>query len=135
MTDSTRPLPTITIDSEPYWASTREHAMRIQRCDGCGLWRFYPTPVCPACANPEASWERVVGTGHVYSFTEVHKPAAPAFAAEQPVVLLLVTLAEGPTMMGNLIGPRDDLHIGMEVTLDYTDLTDTITLPGFRAAV
>lgn len=126
-----RPLPTLTPDSAPYWESTRQHALRLQRCSSCAQYRFYPTPVCGNCGSLEATWQRVQGSGEVYSFTVVHKPAAPAFSRASPVVLLLVSLTEGPTMMGNLIGSDSGLRIGANVVLGYTDLNETITLPGF----
>lgn len=134
MSDITRPMPTITIDSAPYWESARAHSLRIQRCGECAVWRFYPTPVCPTCASVTAVWEEVSGSGVVYSYSEVYKPAAPAFDTGKPVLLVLVTLKEGPTMMADFHGTADELRIGLPVVLDYTDLTETITLPGFRAA-
>lgn len=133
MTNAIRPLPTITLDSEEYWSSTRAHAAKMQRCAMCGTFRFYPTPICGACGSTAFTWERIKGTGEVYSFTVVHRPAGPAFEEDTPITLVLVTLDEGPTMMANLSEcPPGDVAIGMRVRMDYRDVTDEITLPVFR---
>src|SRR4051794_3146556 len=103
--------------------------MRLQRCSRCGTFRFYPTPVCPACFSTGHTWERIGGRATLYSFTVVHKPVTEAFAAETPYVVALVTLEEGPTLMTNVEGiPHEALEIGMPLRLGYRDL-DGLTLP------
>lgn len=127
-----RPLPTVTPDSAPYWRSASEHALRLQRCDACGTFRFYPAPVCPACGGTGARWEEVGGGGAVYSVTVVHRPAGPAFADRVPMTLALVTLDEGPTMMATVSGAEPGgVAIGDRVRLDYEDVTADTTLPVF----
>jgi uncharacterized protein len=128
-----RPLPTVSRDSQAYWFSTSAHAIRLQRCAGCHAFRFYPTPICGDCGGSEFIWERISGRGEVYSFTVVHRPATPAFDNGAPVVLVLVTLHEGPTMMAQLIECLPDaVQIGMQVGVDYLDMTEEITLPVFK---
>jgi uncharacterized protein len=132
MTEIARPRPEPDEVSEPYWTSLAEHAMRLQRCTGCGTYRFFPTPVCPVCWSTEADWAPVSGRLTLYSFTVVHKPVSEAFAAQTPYVVALVTLEEGPTMMMNVVGvPHDALAIGMALRLDYRDF-DGFTLPFAR---
>ncbi|TQM11080.1 Zn-ribbon domain-containing OB-fold protein [Pseudonocardia kunmingensis] len=130
-----RPIPTINPDSAPYWSSAREHALRLQRCEACGTFRFYPTAACPECGQLGGTWELVAGTGELYSFTVVHRPAGTAFRDRVPLVLGLVQLTEGPTMMANLVDVApDDARIGMPLRLDYEDVTEEITLPVFVRA-
>lgn len=124
-----RPRPEITEASAPYWDSVAEHAMRLQRCSRCATYRFYPTAVCPSCWATGFTWERVSGQATLYSFSIVHRPVTEAFAAESPYVVALVTLAEGPTMMMNLVGADDDeVAIGMPLRIGYREL-DGFTLP------
>jgi uncharacterized OB-fold protein len=131
--DTSRPLPTITLDSAEYWASTRAHATKMQRCTRCAAFRFYPTPICGECGSTDFTWELISGRGTVYSFSVVHRSAGPAFETGTPTILVLVTLEEGPTMMADLIDcPPDEVSIGLTVQMDYRDLTDKITLPVFR---
>ena len=103
--------------------------MALQRCSRCGTYRFYPTAVCPACWSTEFEWSRVSGAGTLYSFSVVYRPVTEAFADEVPYVVALVTLAEGPTMMMNLLGvPVEEVRIGMPVRIGYRDC-DGFTLP------
>lgn len=129
-----RPRPTITEESEPYWTSVAQHAMRIQCCGRCSTYRFYPTPVCPSCWSTEFDWAPVSGRATLFSYSVVHRPVTEAFAAETPYVVALVTLQEGPTMMMNVIGaPADALTIDMPLQIDYRDI-DGFTLPVARPA-
>jgi uncharacterized OB-fold protein len=124
-----RPRPEITKESEPYWSSVAAHAMALQRCSRCGTYRFYPTAVCPACWSTEFEWRRVSGRGTLYSFSVVFRPVSEAFADEVPYIVALVTLAEGPTMMMNLLGvPIEDVRIDMPVRIGYRE-RDGFTLP------
>jgi uncharacterized OB-fold protein len=129
VTRPSRPRPQVTEASQPYWASIAEHAMRLQRCTRCGTYRFYPTAVCPACWSTGVRWEPVSGDATLHSFTIVHKPVTDAFADETPYVVALVTLAEGPTLMTNVVGvPHEDLAIGMALRIVYRDF-DGFSLP------
>ena len=56
MTKITRPLPTITADNEEFWASTKKHAMELQRCNVCGNFWYYPGPVCHHCGAQDWTW-------------------------------------------------------------------------------
>jgi uncharacterized OB-fold protein len=129
MSELDRPGPVVTPESKPYWDSVAAHAMKLQRCTRCGTFRFYPTPVCPHCFTTGFAWEPVSGAASLYSYSVVHKPVTEAFAAESPYVVALVTLAEGPTLMTNLLEvPEAEIRIGMALRLDYRDF-DRFSLP------
>jgi hypothetical protein len=52
-----------------------------------------------------------------------------------PYVLAVVELTEGPRMISNVIGVEPDgVRVGMEVTVTFQPISDTITLPLFRPA-
>jgi uncharacterized OB-fold protein len=122
MSAMNRPGPDITPESKPYWDSIAAHAMKLQRCTRCETFRFYPTPVCPHCFSTDFTWERVSDEGRLYSFSVVHKPVTEDFEPETPYVVALVTLAEGPTLMTNLLDvPEGEIQIGMAVRIAYRD--------------
>jgi uncharacterized OB-fold protein len=136
MSATSRPLPLVTEDSAPYWASTREHATRIQRCTRCGEHTFYPSRACHACGSLDTEWVPVSGAGTVHSYTVVHRAGVGDFAARMPFTVVLVTLDEGPTMMANLLDDAgndvtENVTIGMRVRMAYETVTDEITLPVF----
>jgi uncharacterized protein len=124
-----RPGPEITPESKPYWDSVAAHAMELQRCGRCETFRFYPTAVCPHCFSTDFTWQPISGAARLYSFSVVHKPVTEAFEAETPYVVALVTLAEGPTLMTNLLDvPEESIEIGMPLRIGYRDY-DGFSLP------
>jgi uncharacterized OB-fold protein len=134
MSEIDRPGPVVTEESRPYWDSVAAHAMKLQRCSRCETFRFYPTMVCPHCFSTGFTWEPIGGAARLYSFSVVHKPVTEAFEAESPYVVALVTLAEGPTLMTNLIDvPEAEIEIGMPLRIDYRDF-DGFSLPVAVAA-
>jgi uncharacterized OB-fold protein len=127
------PLPAPTEDNREFWDGCRRHELRIQRCAACRTPRFPPRPVCPRCGAFAAEWIRCAGQGEVYSFTVVHAPTLPAFAAQVPYAAGLVRLAEGVLVVGQIRGCAPDaVRIGMPVTVEFDDVTPEISLPAWR---
>jgi uncharacterized OB-fold protein len=128
-----RPLPTVTSDSAEFWSSARERAVRLQRCERCGEYRYYPSPICHFCSSDEFTWQPISGAGTIYSYTVLERAKGNPFEGDVPITIVLVELAEGPVMMSNLIdGDPADLAIGARVTIDYADVDGEVTLPVFR---
>ncbi len=129
------PLPTRTLDSWPSWDSAHGRALKIQKCDACGEFRFYATPICHFCGSDTFTWTPVSGQGTVYTWTELHRARGNPFENDVPIAIVLVELAEGVVLMSNLIDyAPEDLRIGLPVTLAYEDISDEFTLPVFRPA-
>jgi uncharacterized protein len=121
----TKPVPTPQVDSQPFWAATRDGQLRLQRCAACGRFQFPPRLICSHCGSVDVVWKPVVGTGHIYSFTIVQRPPTPAFAQDVPYVVALVDLDEGPRMMTNVIGCEPtDVHVSMRVRARFVPRED-----------
>lgn len=132
-TDYTKPLPTPDADSYAFWESCRSHALRLQKCGNCGFVRYYPGPICTECSSFEYEWTEMSGTGRVYTYSEIFRPASDAFIDDVPYIYAVVELDEGPMMPTNLVEVRgDDVVVGMSVEVVYDDVTPEITLPKFR---
>lgn len=130
-----KPLPEVDVDNQQFWASCREHQMRLQKCRNCGYWRYYPGLVCHRCGSLEADWEAVGGLGTIYTFSVVHRPPGAAFADDVPYVYAIVELDEGPMMPTNIVNIEpDQVKIGSRVRVTYHDVTPEITLPKFEPA-
>lgn len=130
-----KPLPVADPVTAPFWESVRAHAMRLQRCTGCGRWIFYPRGLCPHCFSDDLAWEPVAGTGVVHAFTIVHRHPSPAFNAEIPYVVALIELDEGARLLSNLVEVAPDpaeVRVGLPVEVVYDDVTAEVTLPKFR---
>ena len=137
MADYKKPLPVPDPLTKTYWESVKAHAMQMQQCDACNKFVFYPRNVCPHCGSRTLSWKPVSGKGKVYGFTISHQKGMPAFGEEVPYTIAVVELAEGVRMMTNLVGIEPDpnkIKVGMEVVVQYDDVTEAITLPKFKPA-
>lgn len=135
MTKITRPLPTITADNELFWQSAKAHELKLQRCNVCSQFWYYPGPVCPHCAAQDWTWTPISGKGTIYSYSLLERAKGNPFEGDVPIAIILVTLEEGPVMMSNLIDYEPaDLAVDAAVTIDYEDVDDTVTLAVFRPA-
>lgn len=108
-------------------------AIRYQGCPACGAVWSLPRPLCPACGGAPEGRE-ASGRGTVWSVTEVHRAAPPAFADRMPYALALVELAEGPRVLAR--APRG-LAVG-EAVVGAAETVETAEgprdLPVFRRA-
>ncbi len=112
-----------TTDSAEFLAGAREGRLLIRRCTACHKPHWYPRPVCPFCFG-NTEWEAASGEGVIYSFSIQRKPAAYAMA--------YVTLAEGPTMMTNIVGcDFDALRIGQKVKVAFSEAEGGGMVPTF----
>ena len=111
-----KPLPHATATSAPFWEGLRAGEVRIQRCEACRAWVFYPRTNCPHCLSPRLAWQTVAGTGRLHAFTIARLPTAPFFVDETPQRLAIVELDEGVRMASTLVGVDDDeIAIGMRL--------------------
>jgi uncharacterized OB-fold protein len=129
--ESELPIPIVNADAAAYWQGARDGKLLLQRCRGCGRVRFYPRFLCPACWSVEAEWIEASGRGQVYSFTIIHRPPTPAFAARVPYVVALIDLDEGPRMLANVVAEDAlETRIGDRVTVRFEGRGE-LTLPQF----
>ena len=93
------PLPTP--DTAPYWEGAAAGELRIQQCTSCTKYYFYPRPFCPNCGSAEVEWRVTSGRASLVSYVINHRPVPPS---DEPLVIALVQLEEGPRMMTNGVG-------------------------------
>ncbi len=135
MTDR-KPLPKINADTRAFWEGCRQHEIRIQKCGGCGNWRWPPAFLCPHCLSPETNWIRASGRGTVYSYAVYRVAFDPAFKEDLPYVVALIALEEGPHLVSNIVGcDPAAVYCEMPVEVVWDDVTETVSLPKFRPAV
>ncbi|MBP7565346.1 MAG: OB-fold domain-containing protein [Burkholderiaceae bacterium] len=122
------PVPERSPETHPYWDGAARGELWLRRCGSCGRPHHYPRSTCPFCFAPDPAWERASGHGVVYSYSV----AGPADA---PYVIAYVTLAEGPTMLTNLIGcDPQAVAIGQPVVLAAGPAAGGPPVPMFRPA-
>ncbi|MEH7114949.1 OB-fold domain-containing protein [Neobacillus niacini] len=125
-------LYSIDSDTRPYWEATKNEELLIQYCSHCESHQFYPRIVCKNCLS-DVKWVKAKGTGHVYSYSVIHRVFSPEFQAKVPFIIALVELDEGPRMMTNLIDVEDsELKVGLKVQVDFQERIGEYRLPKFR---
>ncbi len=110
MTDSGFLLPDLDDEtSAPFWAGTARGELLVQRCSSCGRLRMPPRPMCPRCRSLDLTWAPMSGRGTVWSFAIPHPPLLPAYQELAPYNVVIVALAEDPTIrfVGNLVAAAD----------------------------
>ena len=121
--------------SAPYWASVKEHQMRLQKCDDCGHVRFPYNTICTDCLSPNAQWLPVTGNGTLYSWVQFYQRYHAGWEDELPYNVAYVLLDEGVGLITNLVNVKpEDITIGMPVKIYYDDVTPEVTLPKFQPA-
>jgi uncharacterized OB-fold protein len=126
--------PYATAETQPFWEGCRVGELRLQRCDACDAWQFYPRAFCVACSATGLRWERASGRGAVRSWSVVRRAVDPEWAAVVPYALALVALDEGPTLMGVVVGCAPDaVRIGTRVHVEFAPGPGGPLLPRFRA--
>ncbi len=133
MSTVARPLPEITPVMAPFFEAARRHELVVQRCRGCGAFRFPARDLCSHCLSRESEWTRVSGRGTVFSFAIMHQVYHPAFADAVPYAVVVVELEEGARVLSNVVDcPVHEVTIGMPVEVVFEDVTPEVTLPKFR---
>ncbi|WP_395675689.1 Zn-ribbon domain-containing OB-fold protein [Inquilinus sp.] len=111
-----------------FWSALKDGRFLMRRCGSCGEAHWYPRTVCPFCFSTETRWEDGVGQGTIYSYTVMRR-------AKVPYAIAFVTLAEGPTMMTNIVDcDFDRIRIGQPVRLVVRERGDGLPLPVFTPA-
>ncbi len=124
-----KPLPHPTETSRPFWDGLKEHRVRLQQCEDCGHWIFFPRAHCPACASRRLAWREVSGEGTLYTYTVARVPTLPEFTDEMPQLLAVVQLDEGPHLNTTLVGVAPEaVRIGERVRPVFDERPGEATL-------
>jgi uncharacterized OB-fold protein len=127
-----KPIPRITAINEPFFRGAIEGELRLQVCQSCGRWIYFPRIACPHCFSDRMEWRRASGRGTLYSFAVVYRAQHPAFNDEVPIVVGAVTLEEGPVLITEVSGAAPDaVSIGMPVEALWEQRTPEIAILKF----
>ncbi len=124
-----KPLPTPTPTSAPFWEGLKDGIIKLQKCNDCSAWVFYPRSCCSSCLSDALSWHEVSGSATLYTFTIARQPTSPHFASEVPQRLAVVELDEGVRLTTTLVNVAEaDIRIGMRLKPYFEPVTDDVTL-------
>ena len=114
-------------ETKPFFEGTTNGKFLVPRCASCGKAHWYPRALCPFCFG-SCKWEEASGDGTIYSLSVMKR-------AEVPYVMAYVTLAEGPTMLTNIVASDlDSLKIGQAVKVKLVPTENGPPMPVFSPA-
>jgi uncharacterized OB-fold protein len=128
-------LPEPTPETRHFWDGCKEGELRLQRCMSCQGAYFPPRAFCPKCGSRDVEVYKASGKGVLWSYVINQRPR-PDMGTE-PYAIAVVKLAEGPTMMTNIVDcPQtpEALQLDMALCVSFARQTDDITLPLFAPA-
>ncbi len=127
--ERTIPSPVAHPETEAYWRAAKQGKLLLRTCRACGEAHHYPRTMCPFCASEDTDYVEAAGVGAIYSFSVMRRTAIP-------YVIAYVTLAEGVTMMSNIVDcDFEALEIGQKVKVVFKPTEDgEMVVPMFTPA-
>lgn len=115
-------------ETTAYWEAAAQGKLLLKHCAACGVYHFYPRALCPFCFSDQTEWREAAGSGTIYSFSVMRRAATP-------YAIAYVTLAEGPTMMTNIVDcDLDAIRIGQPVRVVFKPAENGQRVPMFTVA-
>jgi uncharacterized protein len=120
--------PFVTAESKPFFEAARQGRFIIPVCSACNKAHWYPRAICPFCASDKVGWRDSPGRGTIYTYSAMRR-------VKDPYVIAHVTLAEGPTMLTNIVEcDPDEVRIGQPVVVMFQESDGGPPVPMFRPA-
>jgi len=89
--------------------------------------------MCANCSGCSFSWVEGDGEGRVYTYVVAHRAFHPSFEDRVPYILVVVDVAPGVRILGNLLGtPPEKVKIGMPVSVEFVKQLGGSTLVCWR---
>ena len=118
--------PAVNPETKPFWDAARVGRFLVPFCAACGKAHWYPRAICPFCAGDKVEWREASGKGTIYTFSVMRR-------VKEPYAIAHVTLAEGPTMLTNIVNcDFDKLHIGQPVAVVFQETEGGPPVPMFK---
>jgi uncharacterized protein len=120
--------PQATPETKAFWDACAQGQLMIGKCRACGQTHFYPRTICPDCFSDETELQPASGRGVIYTYSVMRR-------APIPYAIAYVTLAEGPTMMTNIVDcDLDQIRVGQAVRLVFKPSEGGPPVPMFTPA-
>ena len=115
-------------ETAAFWKATEERKLMVGKCNACGKVHYYPRAICPFCFSDRTELQQASGNGTIYTYSVMRR-------APVPYAIAYVTLAEGPTMMTNIVDcDLDNIRIGQAVRLVFKPSEGGPPVPMFTPA-
>ena len=121
--------PVVTAEGKAFFDAARQGRFMIPVCTACNRAHWYPRAICPYCAGDKVEWHEASGKGTIYTFSVMRR-------VKEPYIIAHVTLAEGPTMLTNIVDcDTETVRIGQPVTVVFQETDNGPPVPMFKPAV
>jgi len=129
-----RKAPQTAPETQSFWDGVKAGELRLQKCADCDHIYFPPRPFCEKCASRNVEEFKASGKATLYSYIINQRPR-PDISLE-PSAIAVVTLAEGPRMMTNIVDcPQTPNALVLDMPLEFTTIdVEGGKLPQFRPA-
>ncbi|WP_433560440.1 Zn-ribbon domain-containing OB-fold protein [Nocardia sp. CA-151230] len=118
--------------SAEFFAAAAEDRLVIRHCRNCAHLLGLEARTCSWCGSGDLEWWRASGAGQLVTWSVVHHPPHPAFAAEVPFPIGMVELVEGPWLTVRLAGvPLSALRIGLPMRAAFVHPAEGDSYPVF----
>jgi len=135
MSQQSFPAPVTDRWNKPFWDACRERRLIAQRCLVSGAVWLPPAPVSPITRTDAWEWVQLSGLGRIRSWIRMHKSYFAEFPHTLPYNVIQVALDEGPVIISSMTDPHEaSIAIGMRVSVQFEDVSDTLTLHRFSHA-
>ena len=120
------PAPAVNPENQPFFDAAAGGKLLIKKCTACGEYHHYPRAICPHCFSGRTEWRAARGTGTIYTYSVLRR-GVPA-----PYCIAYVTLAEGVSMMTNIVDcDLDAVRIGQKVRVVFKPTDGGPPVPTF----
>ena len=120
------PSPPENVEYEEFRTGANEGKLLLPRCKDTQQFFWYPRKISPFTLSNNIEWVPASGKGVIYTFSIMRR-------ADPQYVVAYVTLAEGITMMTNIVEcDPDSLKIGTPVELVMCESTSGQNVPVFK---
>ncbi len=120
------PAPVVNPENKSFFDAASNGKLLIKKCSACGEHHYYPRAICPHCFSDQTSWTESSGNGTIYSYS-VMRRGTPV-----PYAIANVTLAEGVTMLTNIVDcDLDAIRIGQAVRVVFKPTEGGAAVPMF----
>jgi len=113
----------------PFWEGACAGKLMQQRDRTTGLVHWPPKPLYWKDGK-RLEWFEASGKGAVYTYVVAFEPFLPALAHLLPHIMVVVELAEGPRIVGHMVGAKpEEMRFGMPVRVVFKRLNERVALP------
>lgn len=129
----TGPIPTMAVETEPFWKACNNNQFLIQKCKSCSLTQYHYRAICSHCWSDDVEDLPINGTGTVWTFSVVEVNRSPQFREWGIYATGVVEISEGLKIITRIVShDLQDLKIGDPVELRFALAENGQKVPYFE---